>query len=308
MAPQTAPIVITLKKRSGPTRRSEPDHDEKSEELESRAAADPTGPLAPSKSRSRDRSRSRRSAKKSRSRSRSSNALAKAALLNTTALEDIFARFHGNLDNWLKEESDKLERTEARGKTSAEDLQKCTEKVCGFFRDHASSADLGPDASGEGFTTRALPHFLELIDEDRRALQEAAGFLSAYAGRHFPNSSEVASFKADSSPLPMLKTLLRLASSASAPKVRGGGGGGGERGGDRGGERGTRKKRGRTANGNSSGNAPAPGAERQLPPVGEVGSKPVDGRGRSHGGGPGTTAAADGGCIRSESVSSIISR
>jgi len=298
MTSKTAPIVITLKKRLGPTRRSEPD-DDKSEEPPPKAVAEPAGGHGPavSKSRSRSRSRSRASAKKSRSPSRPSNALAESSVLNTTALEDIFARFHGQLDAWLKEEAVKLEGFEARGKTSAQDLQSCAEKVCGFFRDHASSADLGPDASGEGFTTRALPHFLELIDEDRRALQDTAGLLNAFAERHFPKNEELAKLKTEASPLPMLKALLRLAAAAPAPapKARGGG----------------RKRRTRTAGanfsgsgaiGNGSGAAPPPAADNQAILVGEGGQK-SDGRGRGHGR-PGN-AVADGGHIRSESCSSV---
>mmetsp|Transcript_35894 Transcript_35894/g.94860 ORF Transcript_35894/g.94860 Transcript_35894/m.94860 type:complete len:268 (+) Transcript_35894:313-1116(+) len=243
---------------------------------------------SPTGSRNRSRSRSRDSVRRSPSPARPSNALVSSSVLDTSGLEDILARFHGQLDVWLKEESAKLEQVAARGKTSADDLQNCAEKVNGFFRDYASSADLGPDPRGEGFTTRALPHFLELIDEDRRALQEAMGFLKQYADKHFPKNEELASLKAASSPLPLLKALLRLASSAPAAKARGGG----------------RKRRDRAARGNfSGGGGIANGGGSAPPPAAD--SQPPAAAGRSRGHGRSNAAVVDGGHIRSESSSSV---
>uniref|UniRef100_A0A7S4S349 Uncharacterized protein n=1 Tax=Alexandrium monilatum TaxID=311494 RepID=A0A7S4S349_9DINO len=220
------PIVITLKKRLGPARRLEDE-----DEAVSGITAEPLGDLGSggalgviSRSRSRSRKRSPSPLEPIRKGSSSpleplrTSAIAASSVLNVAALEDIFGRFHGQLDTWLQAESGKLERAEARGDSARGELRQCAEQVCEFLREHApkAHAELGSDPAGDGFASRALPKFLEAIDEDRRALQEASAALAAFADRKFPKSEELAGLKEDVSPLPLLKALLRML--ASPPK------------------------------------------------------------------------------------------
>jgi len=139
-------------------------------------------------------------------------------VLNVTALEDIFAKFHGELDTWLQGESAKLQRVEAKGDAAQETLRSSANLVCDFVRDHAPQtySDLGPDPPGEGFTTKALPSFLEIVDQDGKALEEICSLLGEFADRRFPKNEELANLKADSSPLPLLRAILRML--AAQPK------------------------------------------------------------------------------------------
>lgn len=210
MAVRPAPIVITLKKRLGPPRLLDPEEISDVGATRGPSMGAATGPGAARRSRSRSPRRS-----PSPSPPSPRPAIAPSSVLNAAALEDIFARFHGQLDTWLQAESGKLERAESRGNASRDMLRRGADRVCGFLCDYAPGAhtELGPDPSGEGFITRALPQFLDIIDEDRRALQEVAGALGAFADRRFPKSEELACLKAESSPLPLLRATLRLLAS-----------------------------------------------------------------------------------------------
>lgn len=239
MSGKPGPIVITLKKRLGPAKRDEPD-EEDDEPAGSTRAGGGLGARSRSRSPLRDGSE-----KRSLSPPRGGvPTVAPSSVLNVSALEDIFARFHGQLDTWLQGESGKLERAEVRGNQCREQLQRCADRVCGFLRDHAPGADLGPDPNGEGFTTRALPQFLDLIEEDRRALQEASSVLAAFADRRFPKNEELTGLKAEASPMPLLRAILRLLAAAPGAKARAGG----------------RQKRAR-ASGRTGGGAPPAPAE-----------------------------------------------
>uniref|UniRef100_A0A7S0ZRS8 Uncharacterized protein n=1 Tax=Noctiluca scintillans TaxID=2966 RepID=A0A7S0ZRS8_NOCSC len=185
MSSKSGPIVITLKKSHG----SKDD-----------AVA-------------RSRSRSVRAKPKERAASLSPLREPMApSILNVTALEDIFARFHGELDTWLQRESRKLERAERRGSGARDALGRSGTLVCDFLRDYAPRTyqELGAEPQGEAFTTRALPQFLEMVEEDQRALQEATAVLGAFAERRFPKNKELALLKNDSSPLPLMRAILRL--------------------------------------------------------------------------------------------------
>jgi len=222
MTAKPGPIVITLKKRLGPAKRVDEDEDDSALGAAGDAGVISTGGLGRSSlGGTISRSRSRRSNRHSPSplSPLRAPAIAPSSVLNVAALEDIFARFHGHLDTWLQAESSKLERAEARGNGARDNLRQCADRVCDFLRDHAprAYADLGPDPAGDGFTSRALPQFLDTINEDRRALQEAVGVLTAFVDRRFPKNEELASLKADASPLPLLRAILRLL--ASQPKA-----------------------------------------------------------------------------------------
>lgn len=217
MAAKSQPIVITLKKRLGAVRQSEQAEDAGggsggcggggggktcTESLDSPA----------SQARSRSGSLSKRRSLSPLSPLRAPT-IAPSAVLNVTELEEIFARFHGKLDTWLKSESGKLERADSRGRAARTTLAQCANQVCEFLREHYPRvfADLGPNATGgEAFTVRALPQFLEAVDEDRRALQEIAGLLNSFAERRFPKNEELAALKTESSPLPLMRAILRL--------------------------------------------------------------------------------------------------
>lgn len=220
---QANSIVITLKNRYKSSRRDD-------------AAPAPAAraPRAPSPARSRSRSERRSEHSRSpapvspppapvspRDRSPSQDkaaqakappATAKTSVLNTDGLEDIFARFHGELDKWLETDAAKLERLEARGVGARQSLSSCADLVCDFVRDHAPQtyADLGEKSRTEDFASRALPQFLDLVEEDRHALQQTTKALGAFADRQFPNNVELTDLKKDSSPLPLVKALLRL--------------------------------------------------------------------------------------------------
>lgn len=256
MAQKPAPIVITLKKRLGTSRRVEED-DDVSEAAEKGTSAPraPASTGAASRSRSpaerekskSERPRSRKSPVKSPRKSRSPlrslspirpahTSTAPSSVLNTSALEEIFNRFHKDIDSWLQGESAKLERSESRGKEARDCLKKNSNAVTEFLKDYAPRMyeDLGDDKEGESFTMRGLPNFLDLVDEDRRALQEFAGILSAFADRCFPKSKDLESLK-DGSPLPLLKAILKLLSAAPPPRSGHRSSGGGRDGGQRGG-------------------------------------------------------------------------
>eukprot|EP00927_Polykrikos_kofoidii_P017698 TRINITY_DN18081_c0_g1_i2.p1 TRINITY_DN18081_c0_g1~~TRINITY_DN18081_c0_g1_i2.p1 ORF type:complete len:288 (+),score=62.80 TRINITY_DN18081_c0_g1_i2:58-864(+) len=258
---KAGPIVITLKKRLGPSRATDEDDIRGGGGGSGGGGSAPAPPPPPpppppptGAARSRSRSRSPRVAMdRLASPARASPpreftpAIASSAVLNVGALEDIFSRFHGELDSWLQTESVKLERAEARGSTASGELAGAAERVCGFLRDLAPRVyeDLGRDAaSADNFAARTLPRFLEMLDDDRRVLQ--------------------ADLKAGSTPVPLLRALLRHL--AASP----GGGGdrsanrGADRGRDRGDDRvdGVRRRRRRRVGGRAErGNRGGAGAE-----------------------------------------------
>jgi len=150
--------------------------------------------------------------------------IAPSSVLNVAALEDIFGRFHGQLDTWLQAETGKLERAEARGDTARGELQQSADRVCEVLREQAprAYAELGPEpAAGDAFNARTLPKLLELLEEDQRALQEATKTIGAFADQKFPKNEELASLKEDDSPLPLLKATLRLLASQAKGSRRG---------------------------------------------------------------------------------------
>jgi hypothetical protein len=153
--------------------------------------------------------------------------------LNFGKLEDVFARFHGELDSWLQEENGKIQASNVRGQSQRETLRRCADRVAGFLLDYAprDHADLGADLAGGGFTSRALPRFLEMLDEDRRALQDAMDIVTAFVERRFPENDELEKLKFKASPLPLLRAALDLLDTTPAP--------------GRGAQNGAREKRGR---------------------------------------------------------------
>lgn len=229
-APKAGPIVITLKKRLGggapaiPSRRSTEPPSAADEELvvaSGRGASRSRSPRGSLRGSSSPRSPAgEQDPEEERGDARESSpvrgpvapTIAPSPVLNHTALEDIFARFHGELDTWLRVESDKLERLEARGTLARDSLKKSADLVCDYVRDHSPStyADLGQDPGGDTFTTRTLPQLLDLIDEDRVLLQDMMGVLTQFADRRFPKNEELSGLKAGISPLPLFSALLRL--------------------------------------------------------------------------------------------------
>lgn len=232
---QANSIVITLKNRYKSSRRDDAAPAPPARAPRPSSPARNTAPkdsLAPSRSRSRSARRSERSRSPApispppapispcdRSPSRDKAAQAKASpsttkssILNVDGLEDIFARFHGELNKWLETDSSKLERSEARGAGAKESLASCADSVCDFVRGHAPQtyANLGENPKTEGFASRTLPQFFDLVEEDRHALQQTTKALGAFADRRFPNNEELTDLKKDSSPLPLVKALLRL--------------------------------------------------------------------------------------------------
>eukprot|EP00448_Togula_jolla_P039148 CAMPEP_0170622668 /NCGR_PEP_ID=MMETSP0224-20130122/29260_1 /TAXON_ID=285029 /ORGANISM="Togula jolla, Strain CCCM 725" /LENGTH=238 /DNA_ID=CAMNT_0010949015 /DNA_START=11 /DNA_END=724 /DNA_ORIENTATION=- len=215
MAAKAGPIVITLKKRLGPTKLGAGDDGADRSGAAGRSGS-PTAaaaPLAPSGARSCSRSRARsplRSPSPLSLRGAGTPAIARSAVLNAGALEDIFARFHGELDSWLQAESAKLERAEASGIAARESLRSSAEQVSDFLRDHApgTRSHLGPDPTGEAFAGGALPQFLELMEQDSRVLKEVTGLLASHAERRL-KTEDLETLKSNASPLPLMKALLR---------------------------------------------------------------------------------------------------
>lgn len=167
-------------------------------------------------------------------------------MLDRSALEDIFARFHGGFDDWLQAESAKLERAEASGEAALAQLRKSADTVCSFLRDYVprgtkDGADPGADPNPETFATQALPRFVEAIDDDRRVIREATDAIGAFIDRRFSgrDREDIAALKANDSPIPMLKAALRLL--AAGPKTAGPPGGHARRGEGKG----RRERRGR---------------------------------------------------------------
>jgi len=208
------PIVITLKKRLGPSKLVD-DADEGDAER-SGPENDDNGAVESARSRSRSRSSGRRSP--TPLSPLRAPAMAQSSVLNTRMLEDILTNFHGQLENWIQTETGKLERAESRGNAARESLKRCADHVCGFLREQAPRihSDLGTDPDGDSFASTTLPRFIELIDEDRRALQEATSVLNAFTDRRFSKNEELQGLKDDASPVPLLKALLRVL--AAQPK------------------------------------------------------------------------------------------
>merc|ERR1711879_762005 len=119
------------------------------------------------------------------------------------------ANFHGEMDSYLQAESRKLESSEARGDRAKKSLRESGAPVCDFVRDHAPKIykDLGQDPVGEGFASRVLPHFLDMIDEDRHILQKIGTTLNIFTERRFPDNEELLALKSDPSPLPLLRAV-----------------------------------------------------------------------------------------------------
>merc|ERR1711957_121327 len=135
-------------------------------------------------------------------------------------LEEIFGRFHGELDSYLNDEENKLKKIDTRGKAARDGLERCAGRVNKFLSRHAPDrySDPGPDPSGASFTAQALPKFLEIVAEDHRAMQEAVKQLAIVADR-FPKNEELAGLKDDSSPLPLLQALLPLLARGTADET-----------------------------------------------------------------------------------------
>merc|ERR1719329_1446684 len=91
-------------------------------------------------------------------------------------------------------------------------MRRSADRVCSFLSDCAPAAygDLGPEPAGDSFATRTLPLFFDVADEDRRALEEMSSSLAAFADRRFPKNDELASLKSETSPVPLLKGILKL--------------------------------------------------------------------------------------------------
>ncbi|CAE8594000.1 unnamed protein product, partial [Polarella glacialis] len=203
VAARGEPIVITLKRRNG---RGQPaveeelqprnDEEEAVDDGSTRNGdVDADEGLGRGASRSQSRSPERRSPSSKRART-----LTPSSVLNVSVLEQALGRFTGELDQWLQAEAGKVEFLEAKAAVSKEFLQQSGAEVGDFLRSHAPS---GPDTSGTGFATSALPRFLEMVDEDRSALSEVSIALAAFAERRgFPLTEEL---KASGSTLPMLK-------------------------------------------------------------------------------------------------------
>jgi len=228
MSGKTGPIVITLKKRDRASRLSDPlgaDDDEKdargsasrsrssgqSAERSPKASRRSPSPLKGRPDSSRRRSASGSPVQRKAVGTGTVSVKASSPRLNKTGLEDIFARFHGEFDTWLKSEGSKLERAESCGTSARDALTHSGGIVRDYLQEHAPGTldDLGTDPVGEMFASRALPRFLDSLEEDRKVLTDAASLLGTFAARRFPNDSDLDPLKADSSPLPLLRSLLR---------------------------------------------------------------------------------------------------
>eukprot|EP00747_Dinoflagellata_sp_TGD_P109453 gnl/TRDRNA2_/TRDRNA2_170687_c2_seq2.p2 gnl/TRDRNA2_/TRDRNA2_170687_c2~~gnl/TRDRNA2_/TRDRNA2_170687_c2_seq2.p2 ORF type:complete len:212 (+),score=55.01 gnl/TRDRNA2_/TRDRNA2_170687_c2_seq2:316-951(+) len=142
--------------------------------------------------------------------------------MNTRALEDIFARFHGELDGYLQAETKKLKKEEVSGSNAKELLQKSASRVSDFLRDNvpAVHAELGTESSHpDSLAERTLPQLLQVVDRDRQAIDEVAKLLTAFADRRFPKNTDIASAKGGRSPLPLLRELLLHMGGNALPKA-----------------------------------------------------------------------------------------
>lgn len=159
--------------------------------------------------------------------------------MDNKALEDIFARFHGEFEGWVQAEKTKLERVDATGEAALSQLRKSADTVCSYLREYVlrgtkDGADPAGDPNPETFATQALPRFVEAADDDRRMLREASELIAAFAERRFTgrDREDLAALKANESPVPLLKATLRLL--AAGPKAAEGPGGRSRRGEGRG--------------------------------------------------------------------------
>ena len=112
----------------------------------------------------------------------------------------------------MQEEDIKIKKADDLGQSNHDVLRRCANRVSGFLLDYApcDHADMGSDPAGASFTSRALPRFLNMLDEDRRALQDAMANLRSFAERCFPKNEELEKLKQEPSPLPLLRAVLRL--------------------------------------------------------------------------------------------------
>lgn len=237
MLPAAPNIVITLKNRQGgsylsgrSSHRENRDSRQGGAPVEdmphspprrSRSPAARNMPEGPGASRSRTRSPESPAALRSPGSPRASSQAkeksptdsAQPTALNRAGLEDIFGQFHGEFEAWMKAEESKIEHADVRSSAARRSLVSCGNSVCDFIRDYAPEtyAKLGPDPAVEGFNSHSLPQFLDVVDEDRRALQEATAALGAFAERRFPRNDELTALKAES-PVALLKGILRLIS------------------------------------------------------------------------------------------------
>lgn len=172
-------------------------------------------------------------------------------MLGVDALEDIFGTFHNSLEQWLEIEGAKLKRAEVQGKETRNILEQCALPVCAIMRETAPSFDQGVDPSGEGFCVKVLPQFLDMLQEDQRAitgavaamrkLSEAHRLAQSPGGTANQGEEELSRLlKAETSPAAALRALLGVVAS----RIGGSANGVASRGGDRG-ERGSAGGRGR---------------------------------------------------------------
>jgi hypothetical protein len=145
--------------------------------------------------------------------------------LNLGKLEDIFSTFHGELDTFLQEENKKMKEAAADGQEDRDVLKRVANRVSGFLRDVAprDHEDLGPDPAGLKLASRSLPRLLEILEEDRRALEDAVAIMTTLAERRFPKSDELEKLKSEDSPLPLLRAVLRLLAEDAPSAAEGGG-------------------------------------------------------------------------------------
>lgn len=136
----------------------------------------------------------------------------KPDLLNTAALEDIFARFHGKLDEWMEHEKSQIQKVETSGEESRDTLMESSSKVHSFLKEYVpkAAALCEHEGKGDGLVSRLLPQLVSTIEDDQRVLNDMTTILVGIAEKKgLSKGDDLESLKTESTPVPLLRALLK---------------------------------------------------------------------------------------------------
>lgn len=248
MISRSTPIVIQLKKRSGPG--AQPDG------ANGDAPPPPEDP-APEAPENEDSGESSEGDDKAPAKPKASlkgpvvgSFSETVSLLDVVALADLFRTFHDEVDTFVRKESERLFEQEARNQQARRTFQETATQVRSFLEEFAPEGGLpeseneeddadgseGSEASGsdseaerrkakvskkawekkakessehDTVTKRLLPQFLRFAAADRSALQDAVDLLATFVDRHFKQHKELTPLLENPSPVPLFRALLR---------------------------------------------------------------------------------------------------
>lgn len=128
--------------------------------------------------------------KRQRAAERQSSTSAPAAalpspMLRVETVSKHIVHFQDQLSAWLQDEEEKLHRLHQRSQDCREVVQKGSRQVSDFLQDHAPNIfdEIGLDTKSRSFPNVILPRFLEMVQEDRKVLQDFSAALKAASKR-----------------------------------------------------------------------------------------------------------------------------